>query len=83
GGLDDSVRDFDLGTLQGNGFKFYDYSADRLMEKVYEALLVYYDGDVWSQLQSNGMREDFSWEKSARRYLDAYRRIVAARRSGF
>jgi len=80
GGLDDSIRDFDLATLEGNGFKFHHYSADRLMEKVYEALLVYYDQDVWRRLQSNGMREDFSWDRSARRYLDAYHRIVAAHR---
>ncbi|NDD64331.1 MAG: glycogen synthase GlgA [Acidobacteria bacterium] len=81
GGLDDSVQDFDLATLSGNGFKFHGYSADRLLEKVYEALLVYYEPDVWRRLQLNGMREDFSWERSARRYLEAYHQIVAVRRA--
>lgn len=76
GGLDDSVQDFDRATLSGNGFKFHDFSAERLLEKVYEALLVYYEPDVWRRLQANGMREDFSWQRSARRYLEAYDRIT-------
>ena len=80
GGLDDSIRNFETATGEGNGFKFYDYSADRLIEKIYEAMMVYYDQDVWRQLQLNGMREDFSWERSAHHYLDAYQRIVAVRR---
>jgi starch synthase len=81
GGLDDSIRNFEPATGEGTGFKFYEYSADRLVEKVYEALMVYYDPPVWQRLQQNGMREDFSWESAARRYLDAYHRIVAARRT--
>jgi glycogen synthase len=43
-------------------------------------MMVYYDQDVWRQLQINGMREDFSWERAAHHYLDAYHRIVAVRR---
>ncbi len=81
GGLDDSIRNFEPATGEGTGFKFYEYSADRLVEKLYESLMVYYDPAVWRRLQQNGMRQDFSWEISARRYLDAYHRIVAARRA--
>lgn len=80
GGLDDSIRNFETATGEGNGFKFYDYSADRLIEKIYEAMMIYYDQDVWRKLQINGMREDFSWERAAHHYLDAYHRIVAVRR---
>jgi starch synthase len=80
GGLDDTIRNFEPTTEQGNGYKFYDYSADRLAEKFYEALMVYYDRDVWRRLQRNGMQEDLSWERSAHNYLNAYHRIVAAKR---
>lgn len=80
GGLDDSIRSFEPATGEGNGFKFYEYSAERLLEKAYEAMMIYYDTDVWRRLQLNGMREDFSWNRSAQRYLEAYQQIVAARR---
>jgi starch synthase len=80
GGLDDTIRNFEPTTGQGNGFKFYEYSNDRLLEKFYESLMVYYDPETWRKLQLNGMREDFSWHSSAHNYLTAYRQIVAAKR---
>jgi starch synthase len=80
GGLDDTIQNFDRATEQGNGYKFYEYSADRLVEKFYEALMVYFDRDMWQRLQSNGMREDFSWDRAARIYLDVYHRVAAAGR---
>lgn len=80
GGLDDSIQNFEASTQQGNGFKFYEYSADRLVEKIYESLMVYYDQDVWRRLMRNGMRADFSWDRAAHNYLHAYHRIVGARR---
>ncbi|MDQ3010124.1 MAG: glycogen synthase [Acidobacteriota bacterium] len=79
GGLDDTITNFERATEQGNGYKFYEYSADRLTEKYYEALMVYYDRDLWRKLQHNGMRQDFSWERAAHNYLGAYRKIVDAR----
>lgn len=78
GGLDDTIQNFEPTTERGNGYKFYEYSADRLVEKYYEALMVYYDRDLWRKLQRNGMREDFSWHRAAYSYLDAYGRIAAA-----
>jgi starch synthase len=80
GGLDDTIQNFEPTTGQGNGYKFYEYSGDRLVEKFYEAIMAYYDRDTWRALQRNGMREDFSWERSAHNYLNAYHRIVAAKR---
>jgi starch synthase len=80
GGLDDTIRNFERTTEQGNGFKFYDYSADRLIEKYYEAMMAYYDRELWRKLQRNGMSEDFSWERSAHNYLNAYHQVAAAKR---
>lgn len=79
GGLDDTIQNFERTTEQGNGYKFYDYSADRLVEKFYETLMVYYDRALWRKLQRNGMRADFSWERAAHNYLDVYHRVVAAK----
>ncbi|SRR6266511_1362242 len=80
GGLDDTIRNFEPTTGRGNGYKFYEYSGDRLIEKFYEAMMIYYDRETWRKLQLNGMREDFSWDSSAHNYMTAYRQIVGAKR---
>ena len=76
GGLDDTIANFERTTGQGNGYKFYEYSAERLMEKFYEALLTFYDRDLWRRVQRNGMLADHSWDRAAHNYLDAYHQIV-------
>lgn len=80
GGLDDTITNYERNTRQGNGFKFYDYSIDRIVEKFYEALLLFDDKESWRQIQRNGMLADFSWDRSAREYLNSYYQVVAARR---
>jgi starch synthase len=76
GGLDDTIDNFDRATGLGNGFKFYEYSSERLLEKIYEALMVYSDPDLWHTLMINGMRRDFSWDASARRYVELFERLA-------
>lgn len=76
GGLDDTIQNFNRATRQGNGFKFYDYQADKLLEKIYEALMVYADKELWRTLMLNGMRADYSWTVSARQYLALYERLT-------
>jgi starch synthase len=76
GGLDDTIENFNRATGQGNGFKFYDYQADKLLEKIYEALMVYTDKELWRALMLNGMRADYSWAVSARQYVSLYQRLT-------
>jgi starch synthase len=76
GGLDDTIENFDRVTGSGNGFKFYEYNSARLLEKIYEALLVYADGEAWRTLMLNCMRADYSWDKSAREYISLYENLV-------
>ncbi|MEK6300437.1 MAG: glycogen synthase GlgA [Acidobacteriota bacterium] len=76
GGLDDTIDNFDRSTGRGNGFKFYDYNSGRLLEKIYEALMVYSDRDLWHKLMLNGMHADFSWDVSARRYVELYESLA-------
>lgn len=73
GGLEDTVQDFDRIRGTGTGFKFKDYRADRLLEKIYEALLTYAEPDAWRKLQWNGMTADNSWENAARNYVQLYK----------
>jgi starch synthase len=72
GGLDDTIENFDRGSRRGNGFKFYDYHSARLLEKVYEALLVYTDRELWQTLMRNGMSADHSWHRAALQYVQVY-----------
>jgi starch synthase len=76
GGLEDTVQNFDRSTGRGNGFKFYEYNSIRLLEKIYEALLIYADHQSWRTLQRNAMSADFSWNVSARHYIDLYERLA-------
>jgi starch synthase len=76
GGLADTIENFDSTTMRGNGFKFDEYHPDRLLEKVYEAIEVYADQNLWRALMLNGMRADFSWDASARHYVEVYNRLM-------
>jgi starch synthase len=76
GGLDDTIENFNRATVTGNGFKFYEYQADKLLEKIYEALMVYTDKDLWRTLMLNGMRADYSWTVSAQQYVNLYERLT-------
>jgi len=82
GGLDDTIQDY-LGTdlksaptEKGNGFKFAEYSSRALIDKIKEALQVFKDKRRWRGLIKRAMLEDFSWERSARRYLELYQRAI-------
>jgi starch synthase len=81
GGLDDTVRDAGPTSSEGNGFKFYAYSSDALRAAVERALAAYPDRRNWKTLQARGMREDFSWDRSANEYVKLYERAIASRRA--
>ncbi len=72
GGLDDTVKNFDRVSGAGNGFKFKEFSADKFLEKIYEALFAYHEPDAWRKIQWNGMTTDNSWENAARKYVQLY-----------
>ncbi len=72
GGLEDTVQNFDVVGGKGNGFKFREFSADKFLEKIYEALFAYYEPETWRKIQRNGMTEDNSWENAARNYVALY-----------
>ena len=72
GGLDDTVQNFDAVSGTGNGFKFTENRADKLLEKIYEARFAYEDKTTWGKIQRNGMSVDNSWENAARNYVELY-----------
>jgi starch synthase len=76
GGLDDTIVPFDRKTGNGNGFKFRAYEPKAFQETVRKAVDLFQDAKAWERLMANGTKEDFSWEQSARRYLEVYRSLM-------
>jgi starch synthase len=76
GGLDDTVQNFDPQTQEGNGFKFHDYRAAALLDKIREALYFYGKPELWKTLQQNGMSADNSWSAAADKYINFYRELL-------
>lgn len=79
GGLADTVKDYDPGRDEGNGFVFQEYAPEAMLSALRRAVGVYRgDEEAWRRLMLRGMREDHSWEASAREYLNLYRRLVGS-----
>ena len=78
GGLDDTVEQFNPANGSGNGFKFYQYNAGALLEKIREALYFYSQPETWKQIQLNGMAMDNSWDAAAQKYIQLYQSIIEA-----
>jgi starch synthase len=76
GGLEDTVADYDPGTLRGTGFKFREYAPGALVGAVRRALEVYRNPQSWKQMQQAGMARDCSWDASAREYVKVYRGVM-------
>ena len=76
GGLADSVDDFDEKTLEGTGFVFEAYDSGQLLGAVKRAVRLFGRRKLWYKLVKQGMRKDFSWDNSARQYLELYHAIV-------
>lgn len=80
GGLADTVEDVAVPSGAGTGFVFQRYAPGALLVALGRALEAYRHRSAWRQLQRRGMEQDFSWERSARRYEELYRLAVAERR---
>jgi starch synthase len=82
GGLRETVKPFNTKTLKGNGFVFREYSSKALVEAVERTLRYYEKPKFWKRIITNGLQEDFSWERAARRYVKLYERAVEIKRGG-
>ena len=72
GGLDDTVTDYNEAAETGTGFKFKPYTAAALLAAMERAKAAFANPRSWMQLQVAGMRQDFSWDRSAREYVKLY-----------
>jgi len=77
GGLDDTVENYNAQDGTGTGFKFHEYHAGALLDKIREALYFYSKPEIWQQIQLNGMAQDNSWDAAAKKYICLYEQLVA------
>jgi starch synthase len=83
GGLADTVVDANPETLAAgtaNGFSFREDNAQAFSETLQRACQAYRRPDLWGRLIHTGMRQDWSWARSARQYVELYEQIVARTR---
>jgi starch synthase len=80
GGLYDSISSFDPTLGEGVGFRFNRYEPSAFWQAIKTALDLFYETATWQQIMMNGMAEDFSWQSSARQYMELYRQVVNERR---
>ena len=75
GGLVDTVKPHNPKNGQGTGFLFSDYHPAAMLTALRGALAAYPNKKIWSRLQKNGMKADFSWGRSAAEYVKMYRTV--------
>lgn len=80
GGLADTIEEFDPKNGTGNGFVFSDYDWREFYSALKRAFSIFSKPDLWAVLVRNGMKCDFSGERSARRYVRLYEDALASRR---
>jgi starch synthase len=80
GGLYDSVTDALEHPDSGTGFKFYKYEPEAFLEAIRSALELFKDGHKRVEIQKRAMAQDFSWDRSARQYIEVYERALAAKK---
>lgn len=76
GGLADTITDYTTHQRSGNGFVFDEYTGEALVEAIRRALSVYRRRERWQALQSKGMRQSYSWEDPAKKYIRVYRAAI-------
>lgn len=73
GGLKDTVIPYNEFTGEGTGFSFTNFNGDEMGDAVFRAARLFWDNrDAWNQLVTHAMSQDFSWTRSADKYLDLY-----------
>lgn len=76
GGLRDTVKHFSEENLEGTGIVFKDYLESAVVWAISEGVRLYNDSEKWNILIKNCMKQDFSWESSAKSYCELYEKVM-------
>ncbi|MBW7843366.1 MAG: glycogen synthase GlgA [Ignavibacterium sp.] len=78
GGLADTVIKYNEKTEEGTGFVFKKYDSVEMLKEIKRAVKVFNNKKVWQKIMRNGMKMDFSWDVSARQYIELYKSMITA-----
>jgi starch synthase len=76
GGLADTVKDVDEFGEKADGFIFNDFNSMQFLKAIERALICFKNKVKWNKLVKVGMNEDFSWNKSAEKYIEIYKKAL-------
>ncbi|MHB1391478.1 MAG: glycogen synthase GlgA [Clostridia bacterium] len=77
GGLNDTIKPYNEFTEEGTGFTFANYNAHEMLDSIKRAISFYGKKFTWEVIVKNGMKQDFSWNKSALEYMELYKKVLA------
>lgn len=77
GGLADTITRYDEKTGTGNGFMFKNFDSSAMLKEIERAIKIFYDKSAWMKIVKEGMKIDFSWRASAKKYLDLYKKVLS------
>jgi len=80
GGLADTVEDYNPRANAGTGFVFKEFDSFALVIAITRAFENYRHRQIWQGIQKRAMEKDFSWEKSAQKYLDLFFKAIDLRK---
>ncbi len=76
GGLTDTITDFTKDSIHGTGFLFEKYENQDLLRAIERAIETYADRKTWRSLQKKIMQLDYSWQHSAKKYIDLFKNVI-------
>jgi starch synthase len=76
GGLADTITDIDGNTGAGTGFVFEEYDPEEMLAAIKRAVALYGNKGLWRKVVKEGMKQDFSWNASAAKYVDLYHQAL-------
>ncbi len=77
GGLADTVEKYNEKTGDGTGFIFKRYDAGEFLAEIKRAVKIFRDKKAWQKIMKAGMKQDFSWTSSAKKYVDLYKTLLS------
>jgi len=79
GGLADQVEDYRPSDHTGTGFLFEKFDSTSFMISFIRAFENFRDKEKWRALQKRAMTRDFSWERSAKKYVELFIRALRSK----
>lgn len=79
GGLKDSVQNYNPQSGTGTGFVFQNYESAELLAVTKKSLKIYNEKEAWNKLMMNCLNQDFSWEQSAKKYIELYEKALKSK----